>query len=1113
MANDNALDAGTVELPSTDGVAFVGSGSPLTRLHYFDGQFLRASALTLEQDYHRQALRLANIAGGWGAVHGLGIALAADRLQVGAGLAITAAGSFVLAPDPIEAKLADLLKVAAPPPPAGSSGFADCLENAAEPAKLAPGVGIYEITVGPIEGLCGNEPVYGKLCDSACATDSRHPYWREGVVLRLRPLTLALPTSSAVAAGTVHLRNRIASAYFAAEPWLTGSLLSATGLASDIWCQPAQLYERDEVVIGLLAREGATVRVLDAWSGRRERMDAQARGYWQGRMAMRPWNVFLAQILQFQCQLAGLFDPGQPVILPADDCDQLRELLTKARQEIEVLLKRYGGSTSKLLQKVDTRPTLKEYQAAAVEIKSSFADLDGLSTQLAGYQDGMGALPQQRMLLNAGFFELPPAGYLPVSPNDKVQEQLQRMFGEGVKLDFHAVAADEIGHLVEQAQHMRRISLTRGLDDPRQLEPVEIFVPDGEVLAGNAPAAGTWWRATMLGSLLQAAQLVTRAGTPAPTPAPTATPAPSTAPAASNSAGTIATGSSLQRLLANLQLDGLLRSEARDDGTSAFTMAVSYDALQASTTQARLAETTGRIAMRVYAAADVSHDPFDLPVGGTTTVSVEERLALASAGSGATLDGTLTVLNRRTLDSGVEERLVQADLRLAAAATGNEMSGTSTRVRLLLQRDGNARTGVFIVDDEAQDPATSPIFFEWDDAPRRAVLYVDAVDDNSVKNSMQKLGVFGEADTQPRIGGSLGNKSRRELLQLSALPSMPDPASAIATSALEALAALADATDDAAFLMRSRLRLFPTLDTKAQQVVRARQDWVMFRRARTALCGPACIIPASTATEVFQAWHLRLKTSEQLAPLVKALDQGDAKVLAQFRFQRVGLLRYRDESAFAEEAPDRVLAMWDAVRPAPQVGVARIWELAPQAGQGWQNHMRLRNMLDQIQSLTQPPARGSGAIGAIAPPPGLLGDDAYDGGMLVVTIAATTVTRNAVLIYASLDGDNHYANSDSPQGPLQFVDNVPQGTALADFIGKLGNDQTGRGVALATTKAAPDADAPTRLAAVVAAIAAAGKQQPPAAGQRVIAINDHDRAMLKTVGVDPDTIDEVFFFE
>ncbi len=999
MANDNDLCSDTVELPPTDGVAFVGLGSPLTRLHYFDGQFLRASALTVEQDYHRQAVRLANLAGGWGVVHGLGIALVADQIEVSEGLAVTAAGTFVLAPQPLQAKLVDLLKVAAPPMKKGTGKFADCLEPPKAGIKLSAALGIYEITVGPIEGLCGNEPVYGKLCETACATDSRHPWWREGVVLRLRPVTLALPASSAIAAGNVHLRNRIASAYFAAEPWLAQSLLSATGLASDIWCRPAELYGRDEVVIGLLAREGATVRVLDAWGGRRERMDTQARGYWQGRMAMRPWNVFVAQILQFQCQLAGLFDPDRPVILPGDDCEDLRELLGKTRKQIEDLLKRYGGSTQKLLKKIDGRPTIKEYEDVASGIKASFADLDGLSTQLANYVPGTGALPQQRMLLNAGFFELPPAGYLPVSLNADVQEQVRRMFGEGVRLQFHAVAADEIGHLVEQAQHMKRISLTRGLDDPKQLEPVEVFLPDGEVTAGPGLSPGTWWRLRMLGSALMGLQLLMsdEDGSTEPAPAP-----PSGTPAKKTVKKNIVTGNASVPTeltgayagLFNVELDGLLRSEGREDGSSGFAMAAATDALQPDALNryenAVLTNyVADRLGMRLYVAADVTRDPFTLPVGGTTKLAVEVRMTLASAGSVATLDATLTVLAQRALSSGMQERLVQADLRMTNSGGASRGEDTPKRIRLLLRRDGDARSGVFVVDDERQDPATSPIFFDWDAAPQRAVMYIENATGDAeigIKRSMQRLGLLQAGDLpQKKVDFEGAQRQRQQLMELSALPSMPEPDSALGTTTVNTLSALADATDDAGFLVRARRRLFPVLDAAPAQRVRARHDWLMFRRARTALCGPACTTAPSTATETFQVWHLRLKTMEPLPLLAKALDQGDAAALAKFRFERVGLLRYHDESAFPVETADHVLAMWQARNPDKQVALGRSWEIAPEAGQGWQNHMRLRNMLEQIASLTKPPARGAGVIGTIAPPPGLLGDSAYDGGLLVVT--------------------------------------------------------------------------------------------------------------------------------
>src|SRR5262249_52866093 len=152
--------------------------------------------------------------------------------------------------------------------------------------------------------------------------------------------------------GLVHLRNRIASAYFAAEPWLTAPLLSAQGLRSPIWCNPASLYSRDEVPIGLLARDGGITRVLDAWSARRERMDTQAKGYWPGSMRTRPWNVFIAQILQFQCQLTGVFGPGIKIGGVDDDCTRLRDLLDDSVRELSRSRDAYAEANRKILARL-----------------------------------------------------------------------------------------------------------------------------------------------------------------------------------------------------------------------------------------------------------------------------------------------------------------------------------------------------------------------------------------------------------------------------------------------------------------------------------------------------------------------------------------------------------------------------------------------------------------------------------------------------------------------------------------------------------------------------------------------------------------------------------------
>lgn len=1129
----NQANKPAATLAVQDGVAHIEAGTPLTRLHYFDGKFLRADALTLEQDYHRHLVRLANLAGGWGVVHGLGIAVGGGKLTVGPGLAITPAGSTVLSGEAFSATLAELVKLARPAPAGGNAQFGHCGDDAPAAAE-APASGIYEITVGPLEGLCGNEAVYGKLCEDACVTDSQRPYWREGLVLRLRPVSLNLADSAAFPAAAVHLRNRAASAYFASEPWLATPLLSAAGLAGGVWCNPAQLHGRDEVPIGLLAREGDSVKFIDAWSARRERMDAQARGYWQGRMGMRPWNVFIAQVLQFQCQLSGLFEAGQP-LPPASDCDQLRKLLDKTRKELEGLLKRYGESTRKILMQAG-KPSAKEIESVAGYVKSSFAELDGLSLSLAEAGLGQGALPKNRMLLRAGFLDLPPAGYLPVDPKTPVEDQCSRMFGEGVQLHYHAVRTDEIGHLVEQAQHLQRISLTRGLDNPAAQEQVEIFVPDGIAADAADAAAGIWWRAQLDYRAILALMLVAPDDEQSPTPAPTAGPtsAPTSAPTftptpapvnkskraraaeqAADSAnsshkaqsGPDARGGSSGQFRRGLQgmatlparssiaFDGLLRSNRGDEAGYAFTLAAAADISKDPNDPGA----DSRVAL--YIGGDIGADPFALPLGGDTALRAEMRMAAAGGsggqqGNGVTVAGTLTVLDVHGSGGGDEARLVQVDIQ-ALEEGGVTPAASARRLKLALKRSGDATSGMLLVDDDRHDPKSSPVLFDWDDQPRHCAMYIAAKAPAPV--------------TGPGAG-SPAPLPDQQVMNLTGLPSMPPPSSGVGAAAMSTLAALAEATDDPAFLLRARRRLFPLLDAQKNQTVRALHDWVMFRRARTHLCAPACT-PAATGYEGFLLWHLKLEDAGQAQALAEALDKGDEAAVDQFAFKRVGILRYLGESSVPEESADAVLAMWKLAQPGGKVLLGRVWERTPSAGQGWQNHFRLRNMLDQIASLTTPPPRGDSSVAAIAQPSRRLGDSAFDGGMLVVTGGAAARVRKAVAVFAGFDDPNHFPQQDDPWKPFGFKDNAPDGPVVAEFIKALPEDFP-HGVTLATVQEVDQPDASQRLETLVKLVETVGKPPVPAARRNVVKLNAQDKAMLlRALGIQADEYDDVVFFE
>jgi hypothetical protein len=146
-----------------NGVSKIPQPTPLTRLNYFDGKFLRADDMTVEQQYIRALVHLSNQAGGAGVVTGLDTAASGDDLAIGPGMAIDPAGRILLLPGgAYHFSLADLIersarRVVLPKYRVLRPGsFEDCTLSKAEPT-IAPasGVSFYLITISYAEALCG----------------------------------------------------------------------------------------------------------------------------------------------------------------------------------------------------------------------------------------------------------------------------------------------------------------------------------------------------------------------------------------------------------------------------------------------------------------------------------------------------------------------------------------------------------------------------------------------------------------------------------------------------------------------------------------------------------------------------------------------------------------------------------------------------------------------------------------------------------------------------------------------------------------------------------------------------------------------------------------------
>lgn len=437
----------------------------LTRLHYFDGLFLRAELLRRDQDGLRELVFQSNVADGPGIAFGLEASSSGGMIAVQPGLAVDGQGRVVLLTDRAEARLTDLLGTGGgtPQPANGGDRFAPCVDLPS-PGHAGGGGGTsyYAVVLSHAESACGWEEVRGRACENACEADMERPYIVESARIRLCPVTLRtkLPQSRSVPFSEVHLQSRVATAFFADEQERAQSLIYGAGIRSTVWCAGAALPDGlcgDDVPVALIGVKGGSVVLFDSWIARRERMEPPPRRYWGGRMRMRPWDVYLAQVLQFQCQLAealggqrGGMGGGLGGLVPIALCGDTKALLGEALHHLNAL----GVQRKEVV-------SLSQRVRAVLRVAPGSA----------------------RILIDLGFVTVPPAAWMPYDPQSDtpLSQQMADLMGPGVDLRFVAVRADQVAGEFESCQHLDRISLTAGIDDPAHRELVDILVPDGEV--------------------------------------------------------------------------------------------------------------------------------------------------------------------------------------------------------------------------------------------------------------------------------------------------------------------------------------------------------------------------------------------------------------------------------------------------------------------------------------------------------------------------------------------------------------------------------------------------------------------------------------------------------
>jgi len=1067
-----------VLLGDQSGQTIIPQPTPLTRLNYFDGKFLRADDLQLEQRYLRELTALSNQGGGPGVVYGFNTQLGGgDQLLLGAGLAIDPHGRVLLLPQAISVGLGALIDasrqrpeppgprlieppilrppvslrlvgsmiaaaapaaaapVVTPTPPAT---FTDCVAAAeTPPGEISRGTDLYLITIGHAEALCGEEDVYGRLCEEACITVTARPYRVEGVVVRVVPLVQRTPlaTSGAVALDRRHLRSLVASAYFADERNRIGALISRAGLALDTWCLGALPVGGTDVALAVVARAGSTTVFLDAWTARRERMEAPPRRHWAWRMAMRPWDVYLAQILQFQCQLHEVLTRAPEPGAADDPCRPQQTVLGEAAKyltEIETHYREFIGAPA---------------AGAGAPSGGAIFTLPGGAARLADVRTRMISTLQlfrggvrTRVLIQGGIVELPSAGYLPVVPGTAVtvNEQVRALLGEGLDLRFCVVRPDFVAHALEEAQHMERISLLHGLDHTDDRPDVDVLVPDGEIVTPVVPPPGIGFEAALrvTGSLAglvftPAAAGVTTHGLAAAAPVPAPLPTPIPAPQPGIPLHGVARGERVGVGGAAFYLAGMVVEDLKTVDPTRATLSVVPDIPMlhmATPATAALfdAAATATVARTTAGAADepvllqaargqwmmlrTEADPFALSPSDTTQMSGELTFAQASGvhqeahltraqwlGTFRVTQHTKTLLGRGV--SGFFSG-VRIESTIAGAVAGEDSQVlVNYAVKLFhpASTDGDEFTVEF-TESGPQTPRSFRVLTAWSGDPLAVNARLQGIGPTSAGGT-SAVDLLITHLTESAAAMQFGSQSRRE-----------------ATQAIDLIASLMNAAgkEGTALADRASRLLFPPPPPPTTELtVRATRDWVLFHRRRDKMCVRAVERPVLPPRR-YQLYHYKLDDPAKLDALRKLLQTQAGPDPAVYPYQAVDVLEYAGGLATLLSDSRAILADWRAKSPGNRLlyGAAATPAAVDPA---WLASERVTRAVEVISAVTPLDAAYDAEV--LPQVPARQAVQGTDGIVFLVTYDVAT-TCHALYRFLSTDAMGDHPNAIlSPQVP------------------------------------------------------------------------------------------------
>lgn len=615
------------------------------------------------------------------------------------------------------------------------------------------------------------------------------------------------------------------------------------------------------------------------------------------------------------------------------------------------------------------------------------------------------------------------------------------MMGEGVNLRFCVCRPDYIAHALEEAQHMERISLIQGLDNPLNKPDVEILVPNGLIVEEPRLEKGRSYEATasLFEGLLADSKITDLSQLAKLAQARTRT---------------------------YLKFQGAARSDTLPTGGSAFYLSglfqetvvvrpievnVSLDNTASATLFAR---SVAPPTIGLWFSFRGNEDVFALKTGSTTGVG--SRTVVAT-------------LSRRAF-SNIATQLSTAD-ETALARTATIFNPVSTTIDLDLEFNGQLRitqqntrqpNGDQIVKGRIVDASfvyRGPAFVP-PNGPQRAFVDLDVT-------------FIRRSDATVEIGLDHGLSllkleipARQTPLQIKPVVfAKPDPddntpegpvASAVLNEnanvllagnerhvqAHTALEVVGRALNDLNFVDTHADLLFPPpTEPLIELVVRGTMDWVLFHRRRTKQCtGDKPITPPPPRT--YEVWHLPVESANQAISVRTALQRNDTETLSKLKFVQVNLVEFGGGVATLLTSNDAIRANWDKITHGDVLVYDAIASQSAAFDEGPDLAANRLGRLEQtVVSLLALKLEGESDVLPVIPTP--FQDVNVDGAIILLTVRTSAdliITKTATPAEAAPDKEVTFTlkvtnQSQAEAKNVTVIDTLPPQTTFVNAAG------------------------------------------------------------------------------